>query len=81
MLQIHLASHDATLLDRSLGSLVPVVRETGAKLVGPIPLPVQREDDGVTHRRRLVLTEVGADTIERLNSFFVPAAIDINISM
>ncbi|MDP6735676.1 MAG: 30S ribosomal protein S10 [Nitrospinaceae bacterium] len=41
-IKIKLKAYDHKLLDRSVGEIVETTRRTGAKVVGPIPLPTAR---------------------------------------
>jgi small subunit ribosomal protein S10 len=41
-IKIKLKAYDHKLLDRSVGEIVETTRRTGAKVVGPIPLPTMR---------------------------------------
>jgi small subunit ribosomal protein S10 len=41
-IKIKLKAYDHKLLDRSVGEIVETTRRTGAKVVGPIPLPTIR---------------------------------------
>lgn len=38
-IKIKLKAYDHRVLDRSVGEIVETTRRTGAKLIGPIPLP------------------------------------------
>jgi small subunit ribosomal protein S10 len=38
-IKIKLKAYDHKVLDRSVGEIVETTRRTGAKLIGPIPLP------------------------------------------
>ena len=38
-IKIKLKAYDHKLLDRSVGEIVETTKQTGAKVVGPIPLP------------------------------------------
>ena len=40
-IRIRLKSFDHQLLDKSVGEIVQVVKKSGARLVGPIPLPTK----------------------------------------
>lgn len=40
-IRIRLKSYDHKILDQSLQEIVEVVKRTGAKIVGPIPLPTK----------------------------------------
>lgn len=40
-IRIKLKSYDHRILDKSVASIVSTARETGAKVVGPIPLPTK----------------------------------------
>jgi len=42
-IRIRLRAYDVKLLDESSGSIVQAARRTGAKIVGPIPLPTRIE--------------------------------------
>ena len=41
-IKIKLKAYDHRLLDRSVGEIVETTKRTGAKVVGPIPLPTTR---------------------------------------
>ncbi len=41
-IKIKLKAYDHKLLDRSVGEIVETTKRTGAKVVGPIPLPTAR---------------------------------------
>ena len=38
-IRIRLMAYDYKVLDQSVGEIVDIVRKTGAKLAGPVPLP------------------------------------------
>ncbi|MDP8214468.1 MAG: 30S ribosomal protein S10 [Candidatus Euphemobacter frigidus] len=42
-IRIRLRGYDCRLLDRSTNDIVETARRTGAKVVGPIPLPTRKE--------------------------------------
>jgi len=42
-IRIRLKGHDQRALDRSLADIVETAKGTGARIVGPIPLPTRRE--------------------------------------
>ena len=41
-IRIHLKAYDYRLLDQSVGEIVETAKRTGAKVVGPIPLPTTK---------------------------------------
>ena len=41
-IRIRLRGYDYRLLDRSVGEIVETAKRTGAKVIGPIPLPTNR---------------------------------------
>ena len=41
-IKIKLKAYDHKLLDKSVGEIVETTRRTGAKVVGPIPLPTMK---------------------------------------
>jgi small subunit ribosomal protein S10 len=40
-IRIRLKAYDYKVLDQSVGEIVDIVRKTGAKLAGPVPLPTR----------------------------------------
>lgn len=42
-IRIRLKAYDQRLLDRSTADIVETAKRTGARIVGPIPLPTKRE--------------------------------------
>lgn len=42
-IRIRLKSYDQRILDRSTADIVETAKRTGARIVGPIPLPTKRE--------------------------------------
>lgn len=42
-IRIRLRAYDVKLLDQSTGDIVQAARRTGAKVIGPIPLPTRIE--------------------------------------
>ena len=42
-IRIRLVSYDHALLDESARKIVETAKKTGAKVVGPVPLPTKRE--------------------------------------
>jgi small subunit ribosomal protein S10 len=43
-IRIKLRAYDHRILDQSAGEIVETAKRTGAKVIGPIPLPTRRED-------------------------------------
>ncbi|WP_027124221.1 30S ribosomal protein S10 [Mycoplasmoides pirum] len=41
-LRIKLNSYDSRLLDRSTKKIIEIVKETGSKISGPVPLPTKK---------------------------------------
>lgn len=42
-IRIRLKGYDQRILDRSIADIVETAKRTGARIVGPIPLPTKRE--------------------------------------
>ena len=42
-IRIRLKGYDQRILDRSVADIVETAKRTGARIVGPIPLPTKRE--------------------------------------
>ncbi|MFC1850709.1 30S ribosomal protein S10 [candidate division CSSED10-310 bacterium] len=42
-IRIRLKAYDHRLLDRSVGEIVDTAKRTGARLIGPIPLPTEKK--------------------------------------
>ena len=43
MIRIRLRAYDHKTLDASVAKVVSLLRESGAKLVGPVPLPTEKQ--------------------------------------
>jgi len=43
-IRIRLKAYDHRVLDQSAGDIVDTAKRTGARVIGPIPLPTKRED-------------------------------------
>jgi small subunit ribosomal protein S10 len=42
-IRIKLKAYDHRLLDQAVGEIVETVKRTGARISGPVPLPIKRE--------------------------------------
>lgn len=94
-IRIRLKAYDQRLLDRTTGDIVETAKRTGARVVGPIPLPTKRtvytvlrsphvnkksrEQFEMRTSIRLIDIIPTADTIDKLKGLPVPAGVDIKI--
>jgi len=61
-IRIKLKAYDHQVLDRSVSSIVDTVKRTGAKIVGPIPLPTKIEK--ITIQRAPVIDKKSREQFE-----------------
>lgn len=94
-IRIRLKGYDQRLLDRATADIVETAKRTGARVIGPIPLPTKREIYTVLRsphvdrksreqfemrtHTRLVELDPTLDTIEKLRELPVAAGVDIKI--
>lgn len=88
---IRLEAHDHTILDQSARDILEAVRQTGAAVLGPLPLPTRVERYAVlhgpisrafeirTHKRFIHITEPSNKTIEALHKLSLPTGLNITI--
>ena len=94
-IRIRLKAYDQRLLDRATADIVETAKRTGARVVGPIPLPTRREVYTVLRsphvnkksreqfeiRTHIRLLELTptADTIDKLKVLPVAAGVDVKV--
>jgi small subunit ribosomal protein S10 len=90
-IRIRLKAFDHRVLDDSVRKIVDAAERTGAAVVGPIPLPVNRSPfidkdsreqfEVRTHKRLIDVMDPGPKTIENLTRLDLPAGVDIEIKL
>ncbi|MEK8022330.1 MAG: 30S ribosomal protein S10 [Candidatus Hydrogenedentota bacterium] len=83
-IRIRLRAYDVKLLDESSGSIVQAARRTGAKVVGPIPLPTRIERFTVNrspHVDKKSREQFEIRTHKRLMDVIEPTAETVNALM
>lgn len=83
-IRIRLRAYDVKLLDESSGSIVNAARRTGAKIVGPIPLPTRIERFTVNrspHVDKKSREQFEIRTHKRLMDVIEPTAETVNALM
>lgn len=97
--QIHikLAAFDHKLLDKSTSEIVITVKRTGAKIKGPIPLPLSiekftvnmsphvdkksREQFEIRTHKRLIIIYPTSQTVDALMKLDLPAGVEVDIKL
>jgi small subunit ribosomal protein S10 len=83
-IRIRLRAYDVKLLDESSSSIVQAARRTGAKVVGPIPLPTKIERFTVNrspHVDKKSREQFEIKTHKRLMDVIEPTAETVNALM
>ena len=83
-IRIHLRAYDCRLLDESSSKIVDAARRSGAKVVGPIPLPTRIERFTVLtspHIDKRAREQFEIRTHKRLMDIMDPTAETINALM
>lgn len=96
-IRIKLKSFDHRLLDGSVSEIVNVVKKTGAKVSGPIPLPRRiekftvlrgphvdkksREQFEIRTHKRLIIIDPTTQTVDALKSLDLASGIDVDIEL
>ncbi len=92
-IRIRLKGFDQRVVDRAITDIVETAKRTGARIIGPIPLPTRREIYTVlrspqksreqfetrTYIRMLDILNPTPDTIDKLKILPIAAGVDIKI--
>jgi len=97
--QIHikLCAFDHKLLDKSTAEIVSTVKRTGAKVKGPVPLPIDmekftvnmsphvdkksREQFEIRTHKRLIIIQPTPQTVDALMKLDLPAGVEVDIKL
>jgi small subunit ribosomal protein S10 len=96
-IRIKLKAYDHKLLDASVGEIISAADRTGARIVGPIPLPTSisrftvlrgphvdkksREQFEIRTHKRLIDIETTDQTVDALMKLDLSAGVDIKIRL
>ena len=92
-IRIKLKAFDHKLLDASAAKIVAAAKGTGAKVVGPVPLPTDREvytilravhkykDSREQFKRLIDIVEPNPTTVDTLTRLDLPSGVDIEIKL
>jgi small subunit ribosomal protein S10 len=90
-IRVRLKSYDARVIDSCCQQILDTAIRTGAKIVGPIPLPTKRTmfvDKNArdhfemrVHKRLIDIISPTDKTIDSLTHLELPAGVDIEIKM
>ncbi len=96
-IRIKLKAFDHRLLDKSLSEIVSTVKRTGAKVKGPIPLPLRierftvnksphvdkksREQFEIRTHKRLIIIEPTSQTVDALMKLDLAAGVEVDIKL
>jgi len=74
-IRIRLKAYDHEAIDASARRIVETVTKTGARVVGPVPLPTEMR----THKRLIDILDPTPKTVDALMRIDLPASVDVNI--
>ena len=90
-IRISLKSFDHKLIDQSASQIIETAKKTGAKVSGPIPLPILRavhkykdsreQFELRTHKRLIDILQPTSKTADALSRLDLPAGVDITLKM
>lgn len=96
-IHIRLKAFEHSLLDKATGEIVRTVKRTGAKISGPIPLPVKiekftvnksphvdkksREQFEIRTHKRLVIIFPSEQTVDALMKLDLPSGVEVDIKL
>jgi len=82
-IRIKLKSYDHRIIDECCQKILDTALATGAKIVGPVPLPTKRKLMAValTHKRLVDIIDATDKTIDSLMHLELPAGVGIEIRM
>ena len=79
-IRIKLKSYDHNLIDKSAERIVRTVKQTGAAVSGPIPLPTEKTIYTV-HKRLIDISSSNSKTIDSLMRLEIPAGVDVEVKV
>lgn len=96
-IRIRLRAFDYRLLDKSTSEIVNTVKRTGAKVRGPVPLPIRmekfcvlrsphvdkksREQFEIRTHKRLIIIDPTAQTVDALMKLDLAAGVEVDIKL
>jgi small subunit ribosomal protein S10 len=82
-IRIKLKAFDHRILDQSVEQIVEAAEQTGAKVVGPVPMPtrIKKFCEIRTHKRLIDILDPSSKTIDTLTRLDLPAGVDIEIKI
>ena len=96
-IRIKLKAFDHRLLDKATGAIVNTVKRTGAKINGPVPLPLKmekftvnrsphvdkksREQFEIRTHKRLMLIDPTPQTVDALMKLDLAAGVEVDIKL
>lgn len=97
IIQLKLKAFDYRILDQSVKEIVSTVKRTGAKLKGPIPLPLKlekftvnrsphvdkksREQFEIRTHKRLMIIDPTPQTVDALMKLDLAAGVEVEIKL
>ena len=85
-IRMKLKSFDHTLVDKTAEKIVKTVRNTGAVVTGPIPLPTQKKKareqfQMCTYKRLLDIYSATNKTVDALQKLELPSGVEVEIKI
>jgi small subunit ribosomal protein S10 len=78
VLRIRLQAYDHKILDLAVEKIIDVARKTGAGVVGPVPLPTEKQV--YTHKRLIDIVNPTKETVEAIRKLDLPSGVDIDVT-
>jgi small subunit ribosomal protein S10 len=83
-IRIRLKAYDHEAIDASARKIVETVTRTGARVVGPVPLPTEKNVYCVIrsphkYKRLIDILDPTPKTVDALMRIDLPASVDVNI--
>jgi len=87
-IRIRLKAFDHRLIDRSAKEILETAKRTGARVLGPIPLPTKKERFNArdqyelrTHKRLMDIVDPTEKTVDALMKLDLAAGVDVQIKL
>ena len=80
-IRIRLKSFDHKILDNSAEKIIGAAKKSGAQVVGPVPLPTEREVYTILRERLIDIVNPTQETVDILTRLELPSGVDIEIKL
>ena len=88
-IRVRLQAYDHKVLDAAVAKVVKVAKDTGAKVVGPIPLPTEKQVYTILRsvhkdkdsREQFEIINPKKETVDMLKRLDLPSGVDIDAKL